>query len=356
MFREPWIWFKLLVIPVAGLVAIVVFTLVAIVPRDAEESTATYALAVDSQARAPTGLIEHLAEFNFEIEVVANGATAVAREEVPVALSFEDGNARVLHLGGETASLIAADAVRHEIGRWSRAQRDDDAVRLDTTITSLDDDEALGRFSVASLLPGVLVFAMAGIARRVAERIGPEHGRQVLEPLLVQPLPRRAVVLGMGAAGAVRALVTAALLGVPIGGLLLLSTGIRDGHFIWPGAAIAATVTAAFALVVTFLAAGLVLGVMAPTPSFAENFGMAIFGTATVTALMLVMLDPGFPGWLVALPVLGPGILVRQGISGELASTDLLVVILVASLIGAAGAAVVRRQFASERHLMAWRS
>jgi ABC-type Na+ efflux pump permease subunit len=192
------------------------------------------------------------------------------------------------------------------------------------------------RFGLAQGLPALLVIQLFGLMSNAEERIAGAKDRRVLEPLLVLPFRRRDIVLGIGGASLGIGFLAAALVFVPLA--LGLATFVGS---------VAKTVGGSFDVVSAILVGAILLG------TFFTSFGLyagarahsggegSTFVTVAQVAVFAVVASTPFlselaaKGPILAAPVIGPMLLIREGAASGLDTTQLVTAI--------AGALVVAR-------------
>lgn len=276
-----------------------------------------------------------------EVGVIV-GATAIAdvRDGRPVTL-------RLLTLETDTASRLGGGAVTQRLSEYRAAQS---VSRLRSAGLSpavgaplalapqdLSSGSAEGtRFGLAQGMPALLVIQLFGLLSTAEERIAGAKDRRVLEPLLVLPIRRRDLVVAIGAASLGIGLMAASLVFVPLTIGVAFIVGSAAGTVAGPLQVVGAIVIGSALLGLFFVSLGLYAGARAHSGNAGSAFvTVAQIGVFAVLSLTPLLAEQPVSGPLVALPVVGPMLLVRQGVAEGLQLRP--------TIVAVAGALVVAR-------------
>jgi ABC-type Na+ efflux pump permease subunit len=184
------------------------------------------------------------------------------------------------------------------------------------------------RFGLGQALPVLLVIQLFGLMTVAEERLAGAKDRRILEPLLLLPFRRSELLFGVGAAAAFIGALSALIVFVPL--TLLVSTAVAAiGRSIAGPIEVAAAVAiGAATLALVFTSFGLLLGARAS--SAGEG---SVFVTITQVAVFAVIAASPFltsvaaRGPILLVPVLGPLLLVRDGVGHGLDPVSVLLVV-----------------------------
>jgi hypothetical protein len=324
-------------------------------------AAARFRIAVSGDvAGAPVLLSDLRAHRNLRVSTLADGADpalAVRSSDVRAVLLLpRDADARlasgqpldasVVYEREEDRSLEAYVTLRATIAEIAGGVQQ-------ASIIDLEHDQRGLRLLGARALATVLSFvALIGISTLAAGERGDRSGRDV-EAMLLLPLPRTAI-----AAGSMLGLLPIA--GALLGSALLVAIPLLS----LPLAGLGQPASALPAMAAWAGAAGLLIVLPVTASAVAVRFSSATTGQAATVArvvsiapallLIVLLAQPGLQPsrGLLALPFLGPALLVRFGAAGDLGPLDLLV----AAAGSAAGVlallALSARLLASERNVL----
>jgi sodium transport system permease protein len=348
LFLQPFIVILLLAIPV------LLFR-----SAEARERRQQYDVAVQGDVGAVPGLRAALDRRPFDLERVEDAERAVVTRGVDVAVvvpgdartSLAAGrpvHLRVLSLPVDNSSRFGGEAVMGRLAelRSRTASAALQRIGLPAAVGSpfalkaVDLTTASGegtRFGLAQALPPLLAIQLFGLMAAAEERLAGAKDRRVLEPLLLLPFRRLDVLLGIGAATMSAGFLAAALLFVPMVVGLTLALAAVTGAVAGPVEVAAALLLGVLLFGVVFTAIGLYAGARAHSGGEGSVFvtvaQLTVFALVSVTPFLV---DTAASGPLLLVPVLGPMLLVRDGVAGgfDVAPT-------VTALVGAAAVAGV---------------
>ena len=173
------------------------------------------------------------------------------------------------------------------------------------------------RFGLAQALPPLLVIQLFGLMAAAEERLAGAKDRRVLEPLLLLPMRRLDILLGIGAATMSAGVFAAALLFVPLVIGLSVALAAVTGEVAGPVEVATALLLGIALFSAVFTAIGLYAGARAQS----GGEGSVFVTVAQLTVFALVSLTPfladvAAEGPILLVPVLGPMLLVRDGVAG----------------------------------------
>lgn len=352
LFLQPFVVILLLAVPV------LIFR-----TMERREQRQEFSVAVQGDVDAVPGLRAALDRAPLELAEVEDGQRAVVSRGKDVGVVVPADAARtvaagdtvelqVLLLPVDTSSRFGGEAVAARLaelrGTTAGAALEriglPGAVASPFAFTSVDLSTTSGegtRFGLAQALPPLLVIQLFGLMAAAEERLAGAKDRRVLEPLLLLPMRRLDILLGIGAATMSAGVFAAALLFVPLVIGLTVALAAVTGEVAGPFEVAAALLLGIALFSAVFTAIGLYAGARAQS----GGEGSVFVTVAQLTVFALVSMTPfladvAADGPLLLLPVLGPMLLVRDGVAGgfELAPT-------IIALTGSAAvsAALVRR-------------
>jgi sodium transport system permease protein len=328
LFLQPFVVILLLAAPVLFFRA-----------AEERERTSQFTVAVEGDAAAVPGLVAALDRGPLDSSSTDDGARSVIASEADAAVVVPEGAAadvaagrpvvlRVLTLPSDTSSRFGGEAVnrRLEEVRASAAaatlEREGvpPAVAAPYALKVVDLTTASGegtRFGLGQALPPLLVIQLFGLMAAAEERIAGAKDRRVLEPLLVLPMRRWDVLLGIGGATMSAGFLAAALLFVPlVVGLTVALAAVTE--------TVAGPLEVAGALLLgiglfgaVFTSVGLYAGARAHSGGEGSVFvtlaQLSVFAMASITPFLT---DVAASGGILLVPVLGPMLLVRDAVAG----------------------------------------
>lgn len=328
LFLQPFIVILLLAVPV------LVFR-----TMEQREQRQDYSVAVEGDVDAVPGLRAALDRTPLDVEEVEDAQRAVvSRTEDAGIVVPEDAERtvaagrpvelQVLTLPVDTSSRFGGEAVIARLadlrGQTAGAALEriglPGAVASPFAFTTVDLSTVSSegtRFGLAQALPPLLVIQLFGLMAAAEERLAGAKDRRVLEPLLLLPMRRLDILLGIGAATMSAGVFAAALLFVPLVIGLTLSLAAVTGEVAGP----AEVATALLLGIALFSAVFTAIGLYAGARAQSGGEGSVFVTVAQLTVFALVSLTPflsdvAAEGPLLLLPVLGPMLLVRDGVAG----------------------------------------
>ena len=337
LFLQPFVVILLLAIPV------LIFR-----TMERREQRQEFTVAVQGDLDAVPGLRAALEEQPLDVAEVEDSQRAVVSRARDTGLVVPDDAARtvaagetvelqVLTLPVDVSSRFGGDAVLARLaelrGRTAGATLSrvglSGAVASPFAFETVDLSTTSGegtRFGLAQALPPLLVIQLFGLMAAAEERLAGAKDRRVLEPLLLLPMRRLDILLGIGAATMSAGVFAAALLFVPLVLGLTIALAAVTGEVAGP----LEVATALFLGIALFSAVFTAVGLYAGARAQSGGEGSVFVTVAQLTVFALVSLTPflidvAAEGPLLLLPVLGPMLLVRDGVAGgfELAPTAL---------------------------------
>jgi ABC-type Na+ efflux pump permease subunit len=206
----------------------------------------------------------------------------------------------------ELAELAAANGIDLDLGG-----------RADVTVTELPRDAQINRLQLARQLAPIAALLCIGVVTSVASVLGAARERRAIEPLLVLPLERRSIALGVGLGA-----FPLACLQVVAAVILLVSTAAIPGsaiHQSWDVllAMYAAGIASALVLALVATGFGCLAGALGTGSDDAVSLG-DLLSVAFVVAGVIAFAAPTIDATvLYASPVLGQVLLVRDLVAGH---------------------------------------
>jgi ABC-type Na+ efflux pump permease subunit len=176
------------------------------------------------------------------------------------------------------------------------------------------------RLGMAQALPALLAIQLFGLMSAAEERLAGAKDRRVLEPLLVLPFRRLDILLGIGGATMGAGILAAGLFFVPLVVGLTVAVAAITSTVAGP-VEVAATLFLGVALFgVVFTSIGLFAGARAHSGGEGSVFvtiaQVAVFALVSVTPFLA---DVEATGPILLVPILGPMLLVREGVANGFA-------------------------------------
>ena len=317
------------------------------------EQASTFDVAVAGDVAAVPGLDEALSRRPLRWRASTQPDRSVVERTAEVGLVIverADGGPprlRVLELPTDDASRFGAAALQARLEDLSREIAMDAVEAAGAPVELLSPYEVTSRdlavsspggtrFGLAQALPVVLVLQLFGLMTTAQDRVGGAKDQRVLESLLVLPLRRTEVLVGVGLAVVTLGLAVAALLLVPLTAGLSLAVAALERSLAGPVEVAAAMTLGALLLAAFFTSVGLYAGARAHSGGEGNAFvTVAQIGIFALVAVAPLLAEVPARGPLLAVPVLGPMTLVREGIASGLDLTAVLIAL-------AGSAAVVR--------------
>lgn len=328
LFLQPFIVILLLAVPV------LVFRTI-----EQREQRQEYSVAVEGDVDAVPGLRAALDRRPLELDEVEDVQRAVVSRTKDTGVVVPDDAARkvaagrpvelhVLTLPVDTSSRFGGEAVVARLaelrGRTAASALDriglPGAIASPFAFTTVDLSTTSGegtRFGLAQALPALLVIQLFGLMASAEERLAGAKDRRVLEPLLLLPIRRLDILLGIGAATMSAGVFAAALLFVPLVIGLTLALAAVTGEVAGPAEVAFALFLGIGLFSAVFTAVGLYAGARAQSGGEGSVFvtvaQLTVFALVSTTPFLI---DVAAEGPLLLVPVLGPMLVVRDGVAG----------------------------------------
>ena len=190
-----------------------------------------------------------------------------------------------------------------------------DPIRIELDDVATTSTEGI-RFGLAQALPALLVIQLFGLVSVAQERLAGAKDKRTLESLLVLPIRRRELLTGIGGASIIVGAVSSVIIFVPTTIGITSAVASISRSLAGPAALAVALFSGAIGLSIVFTALGLLLGARASTGGegsvFVTLVQVTIFGVILASPFLA---EVAADGPIVALPVLGPMIFVREGVA-----------------------------------------
>ena len=328
LFLQPFVVILLLAVPVLTFRSI-----------ERREQRLEFTVAVEGDVDAVPGLRAALERRPLDLAEVEDSQRAVVSRTRDAGIVVPDDAARtvaagetvalqVLTLPVDTSSRFGGEAVLARLAELRGRTAGDaleriglpGAVASPFAFTTVDLSTTSGegtRFGLAQALPPLLVIQLFGLMAAAEERLAGAKDRRVLEPLLLLPMRRLDILLGIGAATMSAGVFAAAMLFVPLVLGLTIALAAVTGEVAGP----VEVATALFLGIGLFSAVFTAIGLYAGARAQSGGEGSVFVTVAQLTVFALVSLTPfltdvAAQGPLLLLPVLGPMLLVRDGVAG----------------------------------------
>lgn len=356
--RSKWMFRLLLVQPLIVLVPMVFIGV--LTARELDEGrTRTFTVAVEGDEAELAPLREVLTEHRFRIRIAPDAERLVVEQRVDVGLVVPDGTAAALAGGGGADLRILAFPPRNKsrnameaLGRAleeARRQVADDRLRtaghpatLAAPLVIVDHDLASttsrgARDAFGRALPILVGFFLLSILGLAEERLGGSKERRTVEPMLVLPFDRRAIVGGVAAASSALGLLGSVVVLIPAVGVGLLLVARASSSAADAGTVAAAVAASVLAVVALLSAAGVYLGATAGSQAKGSRAAVGV-NVALVGATFAAGLVPdGAASRFLPVPFVGPLLLVRtavvEGVGAAQIARGVLPTVLVAVLL-----------------------
>jgi ABC-type Na+ efflux pump permease subunit len=316
---------------------------------DARQRATTLVVAVDGDVDAVPGLRAALSTKPFRLVSTNDPADRVAAESAAVGVELPR-DAAALVAAGQTVPLqvlafstqdIATRAVPAITQRLaelrltqSRRMLADagvppalaSPVQLEINDVAKTSPEGI-RFGIGQALPALLVIQLFGLVTIAQERLVGAKDRRTFEALLVLPIERRRLLLGIGGASLLVGALSAIIILVPL--TLGLATAIASvsRSLAGPLDIGIAIVVGALAIAVTLTALGLYLGARAGSGSegsvFVTLVQVTIFSTVVISPFLAEVASRS----MLPIPIIGPMLFVRDGVGTGAAPRDIVIVL-----------------------------
>jgi ABC-type Na+ efflux pump permease subunit len=229
-----------------------------------------------------------------------------------------------------------------ELSRWADAQGQQLSFGEGPDITTIDlpRDERLNRLQTSRQLAPIAALLCIGVVTSVAAILGAARERRSIEPLLVLPITRRSIALGiaLGAYPLACLQIVAAVI------LLVMTVAIPGSAAHQPPATVvtmlAMGVVASLVLALVATGFGCLAGALGTGSDDAVSLGDLVSVLFVVVGVVVFSLPTmGAGSWPYAVPILGQILLMRDLVNGSFAVTD---IVLAVASAGATFALLVR--------------
>jgi sodium transport system permease protein len=336
--RQRKVWRRLFLQPFV-VILLLAFPVLIFRTLENREHRQEFSVGVEGDVDAVPGLRAALDRRPLDLHEVDDAQRAVVSRSRDAGVVVPDDAARtvaagrpvelrVLSLPVDTSSRFGGEAVLAQLaalrGRTASASLEriglPGAVAAPFAFRTVDLSTTSGegtRFGLAQALPPLLVIQLFGLMAAAEERLAGAKDRRVLEPLLLLPIRRLDILLGIGAATMSAGVLAAGLLFVPLVIGLSIALAAVTGEVAGPAEVAMALVLGIVLFSAVFTAIGLYAGARAQS----GGEGSVFVTVAQLTVFALVSLTPfltdvAAKGPLLLLPVLGPMLLVRDGVAG----------------------------------------
>ena len=305
---------------------------------EARDRTTNFDVAVEGNIDAVPGLREGLDAKPFTLVQSPDAARAVTNRSAEVGivvrehefagtLSSDPVEVDVLSFSTQDVSERARPMLVRRLTEIADAAAErllDDAgadPKLASPIKVTVDDVATTstegvRFGLAQALPALLVIQLFGLVSMTQERVVGAKDKRVLEALLVLPVRRIHLLLGVGAAAIVVGALSSVVVFVPLTVGVSAAVASLSRSLAAPASVATALGLGAATLAIGFAAIGLALGARAASGSEGSVFVSLVQLTVMATVVITPFLsEVEARGPLLAVPVLGPMLFVRDGVS-----------------------------------------
>lgn len=314
------------------------------------EQSSAFTVAVEGDIDAIDGLREALDRRPFDVSTVDDAELAIVARNAEAAVRIDRNAARLVREGRtvpiellifstQDVTERALPTLTQRLNELAQTQIEralDEAgrpVSLALPVVLASEDVATTsaegiRFSLAQGLPVVLVIQLYGLVGLVEARIGGAKDRRTLEALLVLPARRGDLLTGIGISGALVGTISSLLIFVPV--VLILATAVASlSRSLAEPLVLVTTLGIGAALIaLTFAAMGLWLGARAGTGgegSVTVTLAqLTVFGAAVIVPFLD---EVRASGPILAAPVIGPVLFVRDGVASGAALVDVAVLV-----------------------------
>jgi ABC-type Na+ efflux pump permease subunit len=345
--RQRRVWRRLFLQPLLIASFIAIPALFVNEAQDREQAS-TFDVAVTGDVAAVPGLADALSRRPLRWRPADDPGRNVVERTAEVGLVVVDGSRlQVLELPTDDASRFGAAALQARLEELRRdvaveaveAAGASASVLAPYEVSSRDlavSSPGGTRFGLAQALPVLLVLQLFGLMTTAQDRLGGAKDQRVLESLLVLPLRRTEVLIGVGLAVITLGLAVGALLLVPLTAVLTLAVAALERSLAGPVEVATSMLLGALLLAAFFTSVGLYAGARAHSGGEGNAFvTVAQIGIFALVAIAPLLAEVPARGALLAVPVLGPMTLVREGIASGLDVSSVLITV-------AGAAAVVR--------------
>ena len=301
------------------------------------ERASTWDVAVVGDLDAVPGLRAALDREPFSVLDGGDAIEQVAGDRAALAVEVPD-DARARVRAGETVRLRvlamqtnditdrAAPALSRRLIEFGRAESQrllEDAgqpaalaspLRVDIKDIATTSAEGI-RFGLAQALPALLVIQLFGLVSLTQERLAGAKDKRVLEALLLLPVPRRHILLGIGSATTLVGALSSVVIFVPLTLAISAAVASLSRSLTDPLGLASTLVIGGGTLALTFAALGLMLGARASSGSAGSVLVTVIQLTIFATVIVSPFIgDINGASPVLTVPVLGPLLFVRDGL------------------------------------------
>ncbi|MFA5890769.1 MAG: ABC transporter permease [Actinomycetota bacterium] len=260
-------------------------------------------------------------------------------------------NVEVLLLGASGKSVLAFFRVQGVLNRATAVAERRREVNIHTT--DLVRSPAGRRFFAASVLPVYVWFPLSVMLGFSVSTLASEKDGRTLESLLVLPYRPWQVIAAKWGVSMLAALTVAAVSLLPFAVVSVLDLPALGGRLSFGWAELSSLSIAMFAVAAFTVSAGLAVGAWGTSAREASSLSASIYIPAGVmSVIFLVVPDISPAPALLAVPVLGPMILAREGILGPLGIGAILSVLLPTIVYSTLLVEAARRLTSGERAIL----
>jgi len=234
------------------------------------------------------------------------------------------------NVSNEAFNTLVVRLQEIELSRWA-ASRDQQIAfggGPEVQIVELPRDERLNRLQTARQLAPIAALLCIGVVTSVAAVLGAARERRSIEPLLVLPIERRTIALGiaLGAYPLACVQIVAAVV------LLVLTVAIPGSAMHQPPATTAAMLAmgtvAALVLALVATGCGCLAGALGTGSDDAVSLGDLVSVLFVVVGVIVFSLPTVGDGlWPYAVPILGQVLLMRDLVNGSFAIVEVVVAV-----------------------------
>lgn len=234
-------------------------------------------------------------------------------EQVEIELHYVGSRSSSQRAFGLVAQSLHAAGVRLAADRLQEAGvPPDSAVPIRASLVDLTRTAEGSRFLLARVAPLLLGIPLLNLVAVVSRLITGRKESRTLEPLLLLPIRRSELLLGMGIAGTAIGLMSLPGVAVPLVATTRFSFGAAGRPVSLPADAAAGILVAALLFVPFVICFGLLSGAAAREGGTAGAVIGALQPVVTLTALGLQFVSAYVNPWAAGVPVGGPLVLMQQ--------------------------------------------
>jgi ABC-type Na+ efflux pump permease subunit len=372
--RQRKVWRRLFLQPFL-VVLLLAFPVLIFRAADEREKKQDFSVVVEGDVDAVPGLRAALGRAPLDLHVSHDAERAVVSRTRDVAVVVPDDAARsvaagrpvtlrLLLLPVDGSSRFGAQAVQGRLAEL-RAKTASaslvsaglpESVAAPFAFQAVDLNRASGegtRLGLAQALPALLAIQLFGLMSAAEERLAGAKDRRVLEPLLVLPIRRLDILLGIGGATMSAGFLAAALLFVPLVVGLTLAVAAVTSTVAGPLEVAIALLLGVALFSAVFTAIGLYAGARASTGGAGSVFvtlaQVSVFALVSATPFLV---DVAAQGPILLVPVLGPMLLVRDAVASGFSMEPTLTAIAGAVAVTAALVRAAVRQLDAESSVL----